>query len=59
MDLPVAATELTLPKNPKIRLFAVTLATNGHDVTQYAGDFMGGQVFEMKSPGTPATDVKK
>jgi hypothetical protein len=37
-------TELVLPDNPKIRLFAVTLASNGHEATRYAGDFMGEEV---------------
>ncbi len=30
-DVPAGATELTLPKNDKIRVFAITAATNAHD----------------------------
>lgn len=50
MDLPTDATELALPDNPKIRLFAVTLATNGHEATCYAGDFLEEEVRPMTAP---------
>jgi hypothetical protein len=50
MDLPTDATDLALPDNPKIRLFAVTLATNGHEATRYAGDFLEEEARPMTAP---------
>ncbi len=55
MDVPAGATSLTLPDNPKVRVFAITVAKNSHDQAVAASPLY--DTFDDRSVGPQVASI--